>query len=260
MDRTFGTLLEHYEALVSEYRADLERNLDLAVSSASDPFAALDKINRVLMSEIARLKVQLIDLDLKVAQMPGGAVHTGFKPMLDGLRNVMPVYGAKDFISIGAGVATHGFHFTEIADGGFIHRWAGPATRSGFTALIDRSRPLVGEIPLVKFIDKRIYLADVSIDGEAAKFKYSPEAGLRFVIAPIPGMLEPAPTLISFHASETLMISEVQPQFKDPRRVSFNIPGVALYEYSDELWEMGSRALAAQKAAIKQDVPEKAEA
>jgi hypothetical protein len=234
MNSSTGTLLEHYEALINEYRADLERNLDLAAGSASDPFGALDRINRYLLSEIARLKVQLIDVDLRLAQIANGAETSPLRLRPDNTWASMPVYDAGSLISVGSGVTTFGFHFTEVAGGGFVYRWSGPSTRSGLVALINRSQPLIAETSIIKTIDPRVAITSISVDGEEAQVRSEKENRLRFVIPAVAGAVEPVPTQITFVASECLVISDVRPQFQDSRRVSFNMSGIQLLQHTGD--------------------------
>jgi hypothetical protein len=233
MHNSTGTLLEHYEALINEYRADLERNLDLAAGSASDPFGALDRINRYLLSEIARLKVQLIDVDLRLAQIANGAETSPLQIRPDNMWSSMPVFEAGSRISIGAGVTTFGFHYTEVAGGGFVYRWSGPSTRSGLVALIDRREHLIAQTSVIKTIDPRITVTGITVDGEQVQVKRDQDNRLHFLIPAIPDSTEPVPTQIGFTASECLVISDVQPQFQDPRRVSFNMSGIRLMKHQE---------------------------
>lgn len=236
MNYSAGSLVEHYEALISEYRADLERSLELAAGSSGDPAIVTDKINRVLIGEIARLKVQLIDLDIKLAQITSGAFGTTIRPVTDGAwTKSMPVYDAGDMISIAAGVTTYGFHPAEVSSAARGHRWSGPSTRSGFVAMINRAKPLTAQAIILKILAPKIKFLQVAVDGEAMEFKWESEQLLRFVIPALPEAAGPLPTEISFLTSECVVVAEVQPQYDDQRKVAFSTTGIRLLEFAGPL-------------------------
>lgn len=190
-------LVDYYESLVHEYLQDIERSVHLARSASGDPFGALDRINRVLISEIARLKVQLLDIDLKVAKLGQAGGMSTFTPSSDNYWPATQVYAAGDTISIGSGTTTYGFHFVENTGDGNTHRWSGPSPRCGLVALIDRSESLIVEAPAITFIDDRVTIEQIDIDGEPVVFTLDASERLRFVIPALEKSPVPVMTYIS---------------------------------------------------------------
>lgn len=232
MDADKHGLINHYEALVHEYRQDLERNVQLARNASGDPYGMLDRINKVLVAEIARLKVQLLDLDLRVAQ-GGRADASRFGPAIDGFWPSMPVYSAGDAIQLGAGLTTYGFHMTEANAGGYIHRWSGPSVRSGFVALIDRCEPLVAET-IVECIDPRVSVEQVDVDGERVAHRWESPGKLRFLIPALPDNPVPAMTHVSLRVSQTFRIMDVKAGSQDARKVGFDVASFRLDRLAED--------------------------
>lgn len=218
-------LLEHYESLVHEYAGDLERRLLLAREASGDPFGALERMNGVLIAEIARLKVQLLDLDLKVARLPVAEAPLA-RPQADPFWPGLPLHGAGDVLRLDAGLLSHGFHSIELSGGGFIHRWAGPHLRFGLMARIERSALLVAEARISKSIAPDIRIQQIEVDGEAVQIRERAPGRLRFALPARAG--DEAPTHIGFTVNRCATIRDVVEGSTDSRRVSVILDDIAL--------------------------------
>lgn len=228
------TLINHYESLFHEYSADLERRVMIAKNKEGDAFGAFDRMIGVMVSELARLKVQLADLDLKVSRRPDLVSDTPLRPSLNGTWPSMPIYGAGDTISIGGGLSSYGFHAVEFSAGDYVHRWSGPSVRCGFVAQVERSEPLVAEAYLDR-IDNQIEVDEVEVDGEVVQHEF--EAGaLRFSIPPIVGA-GVAATHVSIKLNQTKVISDVRPGVDDSRRVGVDVSTFRLSRFEPPVEE-----------------------
>ncbi len=214
--------------LLEDYRADIQRRLDHKAGSAESSSAATDRINRLLVSEIAQLKLQMTELELASARADQSTESDTLRPSIDHVWPSMPTYDVGSRISIGAGVITFGFHFPELGAGGLIQRWSGPSTRAGIVALINRTAPLFGELSNVSFIDPSIEIERVLVDGENVKHEWSNEKVLRFLIPPITTGDGAMPTQIAFIVNKCLVVQDVRPQYQDTRSVAFCTDGLRL--------------------------------
>lgn len=218
-------LLEHYESLVGEYAADLERRLLLAREASGDPYGALERMNGVLVSEIARLKVQLLDLDLKMARLPAVEAPLA-RPQADPFWPGLPLHGAGDALRLDSGILSHGFHHIEISGNGFSHRWAGPHLTFGLTARIDRSDRLLAEAHVSKSIAPDIRVQQIEVDGEPVQIRETAPGRLRFALPARKGC--EMPTHIGFRVNRCATVRDVVEGSTDNRRVSVILGRIAL--------------------------------
>jgi hypothetical protein len=220
-------LNEYYVDLVNEYAQDMERSVMLARFSADDPFRAMEKINNALISEVAKLKVQVLDLDLKVAKLSGVENLAGTSAPESDNNAAFSVYGPGDAISLGAGVVTYGFHPIELTDHGYVHRWSGPSTRCGFVALIDRAESLSVSTRLT-LIDESLEIKQVSVDGELVSFKCDKPGDLHFSIPALKKYPVPLMTHVSILLNKTFVVSDIHVGAMDHRRVGINLSQMQL--------------------------------
>jgi hypothetical protein len=221
-------LMDHYEALLEEYSKDIERNLQIERRSTSDPYALLDRLLLIITREIARLKVQSVDIDLRIAQLNaqlGGNTTSQTKatPMLLPL----PFVGAGDTFSLATAIVSYGFHSSEVSAEGYAHRWSGPSTHSGFVANFDRSAALLAEVQM-KMADESINLELLQVDGESVDFQWQEKRLLKFVIPKIDSKIASRPTHVSLKLNKTLAVSDLYPGSSDTRRVGINISNAIL--------------------------------
>lgn len=221
-------LLQHYEALVHEYDQDLQRRMLLMRESSGDPQLAQERVLSVLCRELARSRVQILDLDLRMASVAGsGAVVADARS--SSLSFSMPRFAAPDTIRLGSGIVSYGLHEVESGAAQSMHRWAGPSRRFGLLALLDRSEALVGHLHVASRIAPDITIVSAEIDGEAVDLKWLDDHNMRFLIPPLKLTNRTlAPSHLAFQANRCVVIKDVQPNSSDVRQVSLAVTEIRL--------------------------------
>ena len=220
-------LLNFYDGLIEEYKRDLERNLEQAKHASGDPYQMLERINMFLISEIARLKVQLLDMDIRISRFPEFYGEQPVLPTQAGRRVSMPAYTIGDVIPISSGISTYGFHRIETTMPGLVHRWAGPSNRFGMVVHIVREAPIQAKAFVPSVIAPDIEFLSVEIDNEQVPWVMQGK-NLIFDIPALTTVKGPAATHISFEVNKSPVVKDVKPGSKDTRQVSFAFREISL--------------------------------
>jgi len=221
MESKTSLVPEDRKILLADYEADIQRRLDLLAGSADGALGARESINRLLVSEIAQLKLQITELEMASFRSDPQDHSEQLRPSIDHIWPSMPTYDIGSQISLAAGIVTFGFHFPEFNAGGTAQRWSGPSTRSGLVALINRAEPLLCLMPNISFIDPSVEISSVLIDGERVKHEWPNERLLTFIIPAIRNSDTPVPTQITFLVNKCFVVKDVRPGNLDTRRVGF---------------------------------------
>jgi hypothetical protein len=216
-----------YNEISGEFYNDLKRRLDIQQYAVSDPYATAAVINDFVLGELAQLRAQILDIDLRVSQIVGQPRTAAL--LAAGRSLTMPkVYGAGDSIHMGDPIATYGFHMLEGRETPF--RWSGPTANCGLIAHIERVRPLAAVVRIMARITSQIAIVAVRVDGVPVPFIWTDEPSLRFEISPVPQNddLLFTPTLLTFTCNEVVCPSELDPLSADNRTLGIGIIRVDL--------------------------------
>jgi hypothetical protein len=217
-----------YNEVTAEFYNDLKRRLEITLHSVSDPFSTAALTNDFVVNELAQLRAQMLDLDLRVSQIVSDSRKSA---LLSAATTIaMPkVYQASESISMGDPIATYGFYMLEDTKHGSF-RWSGPITNCGFIAHIDRANSISATIPILSFGSPAITVVDVHIDGHPVAFTLDHPQSLRFQLPALSqgDDLLFTPTLFSFTLNKVVRVSELNPTSVDHRTIGIAVHKINL--------------------------------
>ena len=220
--------LAMYNEVTAEFFHDLKRRLDIKLYSVGDPFSAAALTNDFVASELAQLRAQMLDLDLRVSQIVS---HSRTSALLSAASTIaMPrVYGPGESIGMGDSIATYGFYMPENPESGPF-RWSGPITNCGFIAHIDRSSSIIVSIPILFSITPEVKVVSVHVDGVSLAFTVDDPKSLRFQLPALShgDDLLFTPTLFSFTLNKVVRVSELNPTSVDHRTIGIAVHKINL--------------------------------
>jgi hypothetical protein len=222
-----------YQEMVDEFYNDIKRRLEVC-QSESDAYAVGRATNDFIAKELAQLKAQLLDVDLRLSQIaPTASIATlatsaSFLPMPN-------VYAKNDIISIADPIATYGFQRVETLPDGSSFSWSGPTTSSGLIAHIDRTSALKASIYILGRIVPDIIITRAYVDGNPVSH-VADEQWLHLDLPAISPGKEPlfTPTLLSFSVNKVIRPIDLDESSLDSRALGIAISKINLTELDPE--------------------------
>jgi hypothetical protein len=217
-----------YSEVTAEFCNDLKRRLEITLHSVSDPFATAALTNDFVVSELAQLRAQMLDLDLRISQI---VCDSRKSALLSAATSIaMPkIYGSSETIRMGDPIATYGFYMLEDTKKGHF-RWSGPITNCGLIAHIDRASSISATVPILSLVTPEVTVVDVHVDGEPVAFTLDHPHTLRFQL---PALTQGddllfTPTLFSFTVNKVVRVSDLNPNSADHRAIGIAIQEINL--------------------------------
>jgi hypothetical protein len=224
-------LIDIYDSIVSELQADIFRRLDKELASSRDYPENIEKLNHFFSKEIAAIKAQILDLEIRATSEICNSPRPIVAPMASGVGSCSPgvVFGAGDVIASDSPLFTFGMHPVELSGGRFF-RWAGLMRLFGIVAPIQRAAAMQAKAIFNNVIAPEVAVSDVQIDGMSVPFEFHSEALVVTFLIPERKVDHTLmqPTALAIETSTVVRPSDLDQNSSDNRYLSFAFDRIEL--------------------------------